>query len=74
MVSLWGIIAAVAAALAVVATSLVITVCLVVAWTTDAVRGRPRPARDARTAVHAPPGSRNWDASGLPEASLRGER
>jgi hypothetical protein len=77
MTSLLGIIAGVAAVLAVVMTSLFIGVCLAVARLTDAVRGRRArgaPAgRDALALTPASAGGRRRDASGKPVASGRGD-
>jgi hypothetical protein len=76
VVSLLGIIAGVAAVLAVVVTSLFIGVCLAVARITDAVRGRRRRGvpgeRDARSVMPSPSGGRRRDASGEHVASGRG--
>ena len=72
MLSLLGIVVAVAAVLAVVVASLVIGVCLAIAWVSDAVRGHPR--TDARATVFPAAGGRRRDGSGAHAASRRGGR
>lgn len=76
MTGLLGIIAVVAAVLAVVVTSLFIGVCLGVAWIADAARGRRRRGvpdeRDARSVMPSPAGGRRRNVSGKHGASGRG--
>jgi hypothetical protein len=55
MVSLLGIVAGIALVLAVIVTALVVGVCLLVSWTTNAFRsGGGRPARLPRSAGSTP--------------------
>lgn len=68
MMSLLGIVAGVAAVLAVIVTSLFIGVCLAVARVSDAVRGRRQAG--ARAAL---PSSVAGNGSGVHAASRRGE-
>jgi hypothetical protein len=72
-----GIALVLAAVLAIVVTSLVIAVCLVVAWITDAVREpSERGARGqggARTTMPSSPDGRRRNASEVPVASRRGD-
>lgn len=72
-----GILLVIAAVLAIVVTSLVIAVCLVVAWITDALREHPeRGARGqggARTRMPSSPDGRRRNDSRVPVASRRGD-
>lgn len=75
MVSLLGIMAAIAAVLAIVVTSLFIGVCVAVARITDVGReDRVRGPGGARPAVVPAAGSRRRDGSGVPAASWRADR
>ena len=78
MTGLLGIIAGVAAVLAIVVTSLFIGVCLAAARITDAVRGRGQRRaageRGDRSVMPRAADGRRRSASGDPVASGRGDR
>lgn len=80
MVSAWGVVAGVAAVLAVVVTSLIVGVCLAVARITDAVQAaRRRQGHRVRgggagSGVLPPAGSGRRYGSGAPTVYQRGNR
>lgn len=79
--SIWGIMLAVAAILAIVVTALIIGVCLLIAWASDTMRGSsPKESRgeggegDGWQPSRGTADGRHRNAQRMPVASRRGGR